>query len=244
MTKLTFEVLMQAVQNKVLDFGPLLAANVVCPAWTVEKLSLWEHTTMDKFEMVAVRASYMAKARAQGVLYNMTDEQVYQLDRERGHGVHCDRRLLPIMVMIQEPNPMNPLLPDLERFVQTMAYVYIGKSERWVHEIQSDTSGYRAIDGVKVPFPITYKQPDRYPNAHPQLNGSYCFLPPPSDYGRVYTVDPRVLKKLKRKNRETGRNLWYARVRNFLRGDDDQHHSMVNITPIAISSQDIKGRIP
>lgn len=230
MTKLTFEVLMDAVQNKVLDFGPPLAAREICPAWTVERLSLWEHTTLDKFEMVAVRASYMAKARAQGTLYNMTDEEVYQLDRERGHGVHCDRKLLPIMVMVKGPNPTNAMLPAVETFVRAMAYVYIGRNEHWVYTIREGSR--------KAAEPEMFKAPDRYPHPNPLINGSFCFLPPPSDYGRVYTADPRVLRKVKRKNHQFGRNLWFTKMRWFLTHDDGEQ-----LIPNQ-SSQDIKGRIP
>lgn len=212
MTQLTFEVLMNAVDNKVLDFGPPLAVPVICTAWTVERLSLWEHTTEDKFEMVAVRASYMDKARARGTLYNMTDEQVYSLDKERGVGVHCDRKLLPILVKITEPNPINAMLPCVDKFTKTFAYVYIGYKDHWIFAIENAPS--------RVKDPEKFQLATRHPDNNPLLNNNFCFLPPPVDYGRVYTGNSRVLKKAGNANKVLAREMWWRnvprKVKNFL----------------------------
>ena len=215
MTQLTFEVLMNAVDNKVLDFGPPLPAPAVCTAWTVERLSLWEHTTTDKFEMVAVRAAYLDKARVRGTLYNMSDEQVYALDRERGEGVYCDRKLLPIMVSVTEPNPINAMLPCVQKFNRTLAYVYVGRKEHWVFAIENAPLRKE---------PELFRLAQRHPDNNPLLNNNFCFLPPPVDYGRVYTGNARVLRKAGNANKVLSRKMFWLnvpkRVKNFLRDDE------------------------
>lgn len=196
MDPLALEVLLQDTASyKLLDFGAPLAYPTLCPAYTVEKLSMWEHTTEDKFEIVVVRAAYMAKARLEGTLYHLTNDELLILDNHRGNGVNCDRKLLPIYI---------PLVNEKEDMTRVMAWVYIGRKDHWIDRIDY---------GANVPSIPTFKQSERVPDCNPLLHNRFCFLPTPYDYGRVGTMTEKMRKHVAKRNRSEIRRLCFTKIR-------------------------------
>lgn len=194
--------------GKVLDFGPPLGYPQICAAYTVEKLSLWQHMDGDHFEMVAVRAAFLAKARAEGHLYNLTNEQLIQLDKIRGHGVHCERKLLPIYV---------PLRTDRGEMTKAMAWVYIGYKSHWVDKIEY---------GANFDKP-TFKPLPRVPDQDKYLHNRVCFLPPVYQFNEGPITEAMRIK-VRKKNKETSRNLFFSRMRRFLNADGDEPRAQGN----------------
>lgn len=194
---------LQRATNRVLDFGPPLPYQEIGPCWTVERISLWEHTTEDKFQMVAVQAAYLQKARAAGTLYSMTDAEVFLLDRVKGAGIECERKLMP--VFIRPGFVMGTRAADGHEGtinVQLMAWVYIHNKTRWVDTTPNQDPCINAALG-------SFKEPARIAHPNPLLNGSYnFFLPPPYDQGRVGTMHPKVLRNVRRRNKQLSRRIW------------------------------------
>jgi len=190
---ITLEVLLQ-VPNKVLDFGPPMSYPVICAAYTVEKLSLWEHVTEHSFDMYAIRASHMPKARAEGVLYNLSDDEVIKLDKRREVGVNSDRKFLTVFVHLNG------------QMTKTQAWVYISRKTILEEHFQ-----YSTIMDQVLPASPGIRQPQRVIDPNPLLHNRFCFCPPLHEYGSVGIIEENMRKHVKKRNRRTIRILNWRR---------------------------------
>jgi hypothetical protein len=168
--------------NKLVDFGPPLAYPLICSAYTVEKLTLWHRTTDDLFETIAIKAPHMPRARIEGHLYRLTDEEFKKLDIRRQLGVQYERKRLPVYV---------PFLDENGNLQRIYAEVYLGLKQNWVPKIEFDAQ----FKENKQEFKLA----DKYPDAHRVLHNRYCTLPPLQE-ATTTRFTPDVIRHVRRKN--------------------------------------------
>jgi len=211
MPELTLESLRQE-GNRVLDYGPRLAFPFLCSAYTVEKLSLWHRTTDEVFESVALRAPSMPRARIEGNLYRLTDDELKQLDTKRQVGVSFDRKRVLVYVPIM----------DYKGEMRTIyAYIYMGINNAWLDRIYPDQTCLKS--SYKIPD-ATFSLATQYPDASRLLNNRFSFLPPLVEAGRVVCDSEAVRKHCKRRNRAALRAAFFnnmrSRLNNFVNDPD------------------------
>lgn len=211
MTLLTQQILLDS-PCKVLDFGPQLGFPKICSAYTVEKLSLWQYHDEQDFTLIALRAAFLQKARAEGHLYNLSDEQLLALDNIRGNGVHCERKLLPAYVPI--PNEKSDM-------TLVHAWVYISYKSQWVEWVQEESATKVYCDGVPIEIEPKVKPLYRVPDQNPYLHNRVCFLPPVYQF-REGDISERMRRHVSKRNRQTMRNLFFRRMHHFLNADGDE----------------------
>ena len=190
--------------NRVVDFGPRLAFPFLCSAYTVEKLSLWHRTTDSVFETVALRASGMPRARVEGNLYRLTDDELKQLDTKRQVGVSFDRKRVLVYV---------PIVDHKGEMRTIYAYIYLGINDAWLDQIYP----HRTILKSQYQLPDrTFSIATRYPDKDRLLNNRFSFLPPLVEAGRVSCDSEAVRKHCKRKNRAAMRAAFFNNIRSRL----------------------------
>jgi len=198
--------------NRVVDFGPRLAFPFLCSAYTVEKLSLWHRTTDSVFETVALRASGMPRARVEGNLYRLTDDELKQLDTKRQVGVSFDRKRVLVYV---------PIVDHKGEMRTIYAYIYLGINGAWLSQIYPHQtilkSQYKLPDN-------TFSLATRYPDKNRLLNNRFSFLPPLMEAGRIVCDSEAVRKHCKRRNRAAMRAMFFNNIRakfsNFVNDSD------------------------
>jgi hypothetical protein len=154
------------------------------------------------FETVAIRASGMPRARVEGNLYRLTDDELKQLDTKRQVGVSFDRKRVLVYV---------PIMDHKGEMRTIYAYIYMGINDAWLSQIYP----HRTI------LKSEYIRPDdafslatRYPDKDRLLNNRFSFLPPLVEAGHVRTDTEAVRKYCKRKNRAAMRALFFNNIRS------------------------------
>lgn len=156
---------LQFTHELILDFGPTLAYEEICTAYTVEKFSLYQR--MD--EMVIIKARGHARARLEGKLYYIpSEEDIIKLDSERGVGVNCDRKYIPILL---------PYRDDNGEFMQSYANVYLGHKDYWQDRIETDFMRRRINQFVILPG--EFDLAPQVSHEERMLNNRRCFNVPP-----------------------------------------------------------------
>lgn len=142
------------------DFGPPMVFPEICRAYTVEKMSLWQHCTDSLLEMVPLRGPNLPRGRMEGTLYNLTDEELHQLDSRRGVGVQCERKRMPVYV------------PSDEGLSVVFAEIYIGRKDYWLERVDYQQTVLRNGDR-------SLNLANRISDSNSLLHNRFCFLPPP-----------------------------------------------------------------
>jgi hypothetical protein len=195
MSELTLEVLLQGSENRLLDFGPTLGYRELCSGYTVEKLSMWEHLEDDQLQVLVLQAPRMPRARAGGVVYGLSHEEMLTLDKERGQGVECARKMLPIWAEVGGA---------LRR---TTAWVYVHNSDRWVERINFDQNFKPGKH---------FRQSDRAVDTNPVLHNRYSFFDPVYNNGHVGEGTEKTRRYVRRKNRAVSRQAFFIQMRRRL----------------------------
>lgn len=171
--------------NRLLDFGPPLEYPVLSKAFTVEKLTLWQFCDDKVLSFVLLRAHRMTRARVEGTMYSLTDEQVYELDNVMENGVKCDRVRIPVYV---------PVLDKEGNMDRLDAYAYIGRNSYWLDRIEY---------GANVPKQPTFTLVKREMHSQRILNGRFVFLPDPVNNHTERFVRPEIVQHISNRNAET-----------------------------------------
>lgn len=175
----------------VLDFGPRLPYKEVCNAYTVPKMAMWLHTTDNIFETVQLRSAYMHKARLEGNLYFLADEEdIIQLDNQRQVGVCCDRKKIPILL---------PYRTASDKLIQTYAWVYVGRPDYWEDRIERSGTAHALLGGGRIGD--NFQLASLVPDQDRLLNNRFCFDPPPYYTHPEGNVSPATAKYIGEKNR-------------------------------------------
>lgn len=125
----------QQERHLVFDYGrTLFDVPKVCPALTVEKMTLWRRRAVQGPKAVALKICNIPKARIGGTLYLMSTEEIVELDKERQNGLHFDRKQVPVQLPYQDETGSMTVRP---------AWAYIGKPEHWYPTMQWDIEFYR-----------------------------------------------------------------------------------------------------
>src|SRR5258708_17720514 len=183
--------------NRFLDFGPLLDFPVLCQAYTVEKLSVWQLQTEDIFDIIALQSKGMPRGRAEGTLYELTDKQLLSLDKEKQVEECYFRMSLPVYIPFNDKDG---------NFMTVHAHAYIGRKDFWVERIEHDQSDWREREiGTDVVVRSMVYRPgrtkrefsllSRYPDPNPLLNYRYRFLPPDTGYNNHSLSVPKAVAK-------------------------------------------------
>lgn len=177
--------------NLLLDFGPPLRYESVCTAYTVAQISLWEHQPDDNnIELLAFNASGLPRARAEGTLYRLNDDEMFSLDKMRGVGYNCTRKEhLPVIV---------PFNDETGAFHRTYANMYMADSDFW-----SD----RLTFGTRVPKEPTFRLAQTITDQDPMLSGRFSFLQYPRPKPILRTPRPEVINAVVLSNREALRRI-------------------------------------
>lgn len=190
--------------NRLVDFGPPLPYDDICKAYTVPRLSYWEHADERTYEIIVLQTKSLPRSRVEGILYSVTDEELKFLDKRRQNGVEFDRKLLPVTV---------PFSDNYGDMIQVNAWIYLAKKEIWTGRIEYGTS--------KIPREKTFFQPAPIPDATSYLHNRRAFFRPkyPS---RVGNPPKAVVDKVRSLNELTVKQLekpptWYQK---FMRNDE------------------------
>ena len=183
---LTLEVLLKGAENKLVDFGPPLDYRELCPAFSIERFSLWEYQDKKEFEIVLVRAAELPTARLEGRLYTLSDRELLSLDKKRGVGYTCDRKRIPVLV---------PAANEYGQCATVYTSAYIGRNTHWVERIK-----YSAQQ--RIPQNRTFRQYDPLPHEDPFLHNRVAFLTQLEEpkYGVIGQVSPEMALDVKVKN--------------------------------------------
>lgn len=157
------------IPNMLLDFGPPLEYEMICTAYTVEKITLWEYAPHDqRVELVAIKAREMPRARAEGTLYRLTDEEMFSLDKKRGVGYNYTRKEhTPVIV---------PYNGEDGEFLRTYAHIYMGRKEYWVPKIGSSTANHPLHGGTQNNSIPKFRLAQQVYDPDPVLDNRYSFI--------------------------------------------------------------------
>lgn len=186
--------------NRLVDFGPPLGFPLLCSAYTVEKLSLWHHTTEEVFESIPLRASGMPRARIEGNLYRVTDEEMKTLDRKRPIGVEWERKRIPVYVPFQN---------EEGGMTQIHAWAYFGENDAWLERIAFATTFYGEAS--------EYKLADKHNDPNPLLHGRYAFFPPMVEANSEHDVSDAMRRHCRKRNKAEMRRIYFANMRERLK---------------------------
>ena len=204
--------------NKVLDFGPPLKYHILTTAYTVERISVWVTNVEDRLEALAFKGNQMPSARAEGILYRMTDDEVYELDAQRRVGLDCERKFMQVIIPIRPPidksagfdAQLNP-----PPYPTIMANVYIARNAAWNGKMANDLT--TITDSGKIEK-LNFHLASRIVDNDPLFNNRFSVIPPPTLYHPVGFPSPRIVKHVKKRNKSEMRKLWF---KNFFRDDDE-----------------------
>lgn len=184
------------IPNKLVDFGPPLSYPELCTAYSVQRLSLWTRTTEQTLEIIPLVAPKLSHARSEGMLYSVTDEELISLDEQRHIGVHFERKRVAVLV---------PTLDHNGKLITVYAQMYVGKTDYWYEKIEYAQTVLRGEGEYQI-F-------DKVLSENPVLHQRYKFLPEPHSPYPEYDVLPGVRKKVKRKNKEAMRRIYFETIR-------------------------------
>lgn len=183
--------------NLMLDFGPPLAYENICAGYTVEKLSLWEYTEKDRFLMIPVKAPEMPKAKAEGTIYRLSDEELLALDKKRGVGYYYERKRTLVM---------TPFNLEGGALIRVYAWVYFGKRDYWAPQIKHDNAYFR--NGGRQ-----FKMTQQIHDNDRDLANRFCFLPPPPPIQLARVPAPSIVEACTFQNRKETRALQIYRIK-------------------------------
>lgn len=174
----TYEQVKFLASSGIIEFGPPLSYQEICVGYTVEKMTLCQYISDGYLQMVLLRGSELTRARVEGTLYRLSDEEIVELDRRRGVGVQCERKQIAVYL----PYFMN----GRDMMMQVVTYAYIGYNAYWM-----DRAGNYLRDRAMHLAP-------RRPDNERFLNNRYCFTPSPVTIRPVYNkiVDGDGMRKL------------------------------------------------
>lgn len=217
LSKPPFDMTQLEYLNKVLDFGPPLRYHVLCTAYTVERISVWITHVEDRMEALAFQGNQMPSARAEGLLYRMTDDEVYELDKIRRVGLDCERKFMQVIVpfrpAIDKANGFDAQL-NPPPYPTIMANVYIARNAAWNGRMADDLTTISSSGRIEK---LNFRLASRIVDNDPLLNNRFSVIPPPTLYHPVGFLSPRITKHVKRRNKSTMRKLWF---KNFFRDDE------------------------
>jgi len=181
------------VPNKLLDFGPYLNYRFISTAYTVEKMTLWEYQNMDTYETICFRGNQMPSARVEGKLYQLTEEQMNELDTSKGVGLIYDRKLLPVML------PSGDL---------TTAHMLVANAKEWKEQLDFDIQFKRL------------RLAPRVPDTNRLIHGRFTIEPPIVVDNISQRVTAAIEQYCKQKNEAAVKSArmenWKRRIKNFL----------------------------
>jgi len=169
---------------------------------------LWQRVTETEFEILALQGKNMPAAKAQGMLYDLSDKEVLSLDRERQPELYLRKRI-PVYIPFQD---------EAGNFMTVYAWVYVGTKKFWEQYIEYD-KGF--ILGKHRGRELSLVE--RYPDPDPLLHNSYRFYPPSIDTTITGTIPQRIIKHVAYRNRTVMREINRIRmkigIKRFLNGD-------------------------